>query len=382
MPQVTYRANMLPYVEYDDGSAGFGAPKLANALMGFAQNAYENPYETAKALFYDPIPRSFNEANRSIAPIPEGGEYAPDNMAGFDAAALAPLGSLVTKAASPKLAADGAGALSANGTLKAAENAPAYSAKAYRGVAGDEFNYRDGRVFMSTSPEVASDYALAGGIEHLDDPARVWPTDVSFQNPMIFDAGGASYNKLPYQGEQMHIDLLTAIAKHAGHDGLVVNNVVDPVSYFAEKRPATTIAALKPGTVRSATTGELLFSNPDEAASIPLLARALEAEQPSLAINEFAPGRYNYDLNGTRLQLRNDGPDQATITQLYTVPEQRGQGQAKTLLDLITQFADESGSRLALNVDPGAQSMDYKRLEDLYRAFGFDGSGYMERAPK
>ena len=83
------------------------------------------------------------------------------------------------------------------------------------------------------------------------------PADVQFQNPLVVDAGGREWTGVPFGGGTKATDTLANLARMFGHDGLVVKNVRDSV----EGGPlATTYAALRPGTVKSALTGAPIYS--------------------------------------------------------------------------------------------------------------------------
>lgn len=126
-----------------------------------------------------------------------------------------------------------------------------------------------GRFWSSSSPDVASEYAA-----HATDgiAPRVMPVDMDFKNPLVLTSDGAPHwSAIPFEGKRLATDAIADIAVSRGHDGLVLRNI-DDVGYGALRgQPHTSYAALQPGTVRSATTGEILFSNPLSSAAFGLL---------------------------------------------------------------------------------------------------------------
>jgi hypothetical protein len=95
---------------------------------------------------------------------------------------------------------------------------------------------------------------------------------------MTFDAQGGGWGELNVGGKYMDSDELAALARSRGHDGLIMKNVVDGPDGVGVPQ-ATTYAALRRNTVRSATTGETLFSDTGKP-SIFGAAAATAGEQP------------------------------------------------------------------------------------------------------
>lgn len=94
-----------------------------------------------------------------------------------------------------------------------------------------------------------------------DDPvhgggANVLPVYVSLQSPLVVDAGGRHF-------AEVIPDAVRQLAA-GGHDGLIVENVIDHASE-ALKRPAKIVMALDPGQLKSAigNDGSYDISNPD-----------------------------------------------------------------------------------------------------------------------
>jgi hypothetical protein len=148
-------------------------------------------------------------------------------------------------------------------------------------------------VWGSSSPDVAGTYAGAFdngfGVssDDLTTPfvGAMAPMDLSFENPMRVDAQGRSWNNIPNpSGGAVPVttDTLANIALQRGHDGLVVENVLDRAGGKIGE-PATTYAALKRGTVTSPLTGETLFSDTGQ----PSLVGAAVAGEKAPPISAF-----------------------------------------------------------------------------------------------
>jgi hypothetical protein len=242
--KVGFRASMLPIGNYDDGSIAFpvwpqSAVDAGNALMRF---------------------------HRGEAPRPEDAVLAGLAVAGGGLGHLGLRGS--ARAVSGK-ALEGVEASRPLTSSPVEAGSVPVTARVYRGAAKEEEwppgpGTRQGPFWASDNPEVANHYS---GAAYADDPGvrapSITPADITFQNPMVVEAMGMDWNMLPGYATT---EFAAREALKKGHDGLVVRNVAD------DGQVATTYAALRPGTVRSATTGETLFSNPKEAAPAGLLA--------------------------------------------------------------------------------------------------------------
>jgi hypothetical protein len=151
------------------------------------------------------------------------------------------------------------------------------TARAYRGT-GYPDQDTGPTYFASDNPSIASTYAQG------PNPSVI-PSDITFRNPMVLDAAGGSYDSIPGHGSMFNA---VEAAKQAGNDGLVIRNIVDPMKGY-EGPPATTYAALKPGTVKSATTGETLFSNAPDAAPVGMLAMDVASRMERARAQGFDP---------------------------------------------------------------------------------------------
>lgn len=186
-------------------------------------------------------------------------------------------GGLGSKAVSGRAVEDAAASRPLSSTPVEVGSAPV-SARVYRGAslpeqwpppAGYEDPLRGGKpaFWASDDPNVASAYTRG-------PEGNIAPADVDFRNPLVVDAKGGRWMHVPLPAHAPKwlgstgtttTEHLANWARELGHDGLVVQNVLD------EGPSATTYAALKSGTVKSPLTGETLFSNAPEAAPAGLL---------------------------------------------------------------------------------------------------------------
>jgi hypothetical protein len=260
----TYRSAMLPFATYAN-------PNGSGEHFGFAvPGAIQEPINALMRLFGTPSnPGTFTQ-----------GPDAPGNADDMRTLLFSMYGgnALNPAAAIPK------GGLASGVVREAAESAPI---RAYRGKPDAEQLFPEPQspanrrllmqtgnpeiVWGSSSPDVAGTYA--GIFDHgfgvssddLTTPfvGAMAPMDLSFENPMRVDAQGRSWNNIPNpSGGAVPVttDTLANIALQRGHDGLVVENVLDRAGGKIGE-PATTYAALKRGTVTSPLTGETLFSD-------------------------------------------------------------------------------------------------------------------------
>lgn len=125
----------------------------------------------------------------------------------------------------------------------------------------------------SSAPEVANTYAglrpsgdidniVAHRIERAGGAQAMVAADFNFANPMIVDGKGSRWDRIPFEDIVATSDNLAKIARDRGHDGLVLNNILDSAFGWGDPVPsATSYAALRRGTVTSPLTGETLFSD-------------------------------------------------------------------------------------------------------------------------
>jgi hypothetical protein len=153
-----------------------------------------------------------------------------------------------------------------------------------------------GASFFTSNPEIASGYAAnrsdgfvvrGGGIQEGPFPTReeaeqyrrndfeggrisaagnalVYPVYLSVKNPLVVDAGGAGWNQLVVNGENVTSNDLPRLAKAGGHDGVIVQNVQDNTS-ATDGVVGDVFLTLKATQIKSATGNRGTFdpANPD-----------------------------------------------------------------------------------------------------------------------
>lgn len=175
---------------------------------------------------------------------------------------------------------------------------------AYRGVRHGDMHgpiNANNQYWMTDSPELASAYAMDENLPY-QAPA-VLPVNPDFKNPLTVDAAFAPWDKVPFEGGTMNTNAIAETAAGRGYDGVVFNNVIDaPSDLNPWAKPSSVYAAIKPNTVRSATTGEILYSNADNSASVPAIAGALDmSKEARLArAREMGFDTDNVMYHGTR----------------------------------------------------------------------------------
>lgn len=134
------------------------------------------------------------------------------------------------------------------------------SVRGYHGTRSDFDKFNGPSVFASENPDAASEWAMVANRE--GDGPNVLPLDITASNPYY------AKSLFPDQAERDRI----------------VRADPDVVFYPPSTQHGTTFdthsgrvfEARKPGTVRSATTGETLFANASKESSIPAIASALD----------------------------------------------------------------------------------------------------------
>jgi hypothetical protein len=84
--------------------------------------------------------------------------------------------------------------------------------------------------YFSSSSAVASTYALDDYEASKGDEKLVQAFYVRMCEPLIVDAGGASWHSIEHEGRRFTTESLVAYADRKGHDGLIVRNVEDSVN--------------------------------------------------------------------------------------------------------------------------------------------------------
>lgn len=141
----------------------------------------------------------------------------------------------------------------------------------------------DGAVWSTDNAALAGDYASA---RYPDRPA-VYPLDVSFENPYVVDRSADFRDQ-----RKIFED-----ARQGGHDGIIFKNSDDSISGLTNRGDNTQFAALRPGTIRNALTGDVMYSNASKESALPALANALD-ERPGIIAYHGSPHDFDkFDLS-------------------------------------------------------------------------------------
>lgn len=133
---------------------------------------------------------------------------------------------------------------------------PVVKGRGYRGSNLNTMSFpnRDDGVWASSNPHVASTYADWTG-NH--GAPNVMPLEFKFNKPLVVDALGSRFDKVPFGKSRLSTDEISDIARAVGHDGVVYRNILD--SQYFGTTASDVYHALKRGTTRNAITGELLY---------------------------------------------------------------------------------------------------------------------------
>jgi len=85
-----------------------------------------------------------------------------------------------------------------------------------------------------------------------EDRGRVLPVYVAMKNPLVIDAGGASWKAVPWRGSTVRTNDILLYAKNQGHDGVIIRNVIDQAAGSKTAAPADSIFAFRPEQIKSA----------------------------------------------------------------------------------------------------------------------------------
>lgn len=107
--------------------------------------------------------------------------------------------------------------------------------------------------FFSADPQVASTYALDLDAGRAGDEPVVNAVYLRMENPLVVDAEGAPWMRIPFEGKSTTTDALADVAKRRGHDGVIIRNLEDNVN-DEELPPSDIYITLgKRGQIKSAT---------------------------------------------------------------------------------------------------------------------------------
>lgn len=243
---------------YDKANELFGAYGVDSSVRDMLANGADSvklnnfwdfddyyPNNSSTALFIKD-PSNIRSVNAAFDPARAGenGLLLSDNKPSIMGAALAgaePRGSI----------ASGIAREGATGPLRT-----------YHGTFAGPFDEFNSGPWMSDKPDVAGHYA---GTDMLGESwwpdsgtSRVYPLEIDPKNPYTFSGDIGEHEALRRLGvdPQTFSGTVSDAARDAGHDFLIYENVTQDLG-----PPHNQYRALQPNTVRSATTGETLFSD-------------------------------------------------------------------------------------------------------------------------
>jgi hypothetical protein len=289
-PDIIDRASLLPIGQYEDGS-------LTLAWPGFMKDAWDGGVKSLVGQEGAPV---FDDGGQYVS----GANYTPADTINF--ASAGPISGIAGRAAGaiPRGALGSGGSDMLSGAPKGIR---AYHGSG-RGLSGGRFDPALAHPSAGLgphfgTPEQASNFARARS-EVNGTSGRVYPVDLDIQNPVdlpdlftwyphqiasriehqypehqgvldAVEAAGTALKELhPWQWFETDEGSMTLL--NATRDALrsaMIDRGIDGIRYtnkMAGEGAGTSYMAIKPGTVRSATTGETLFAN-DANASLPSL---------------------------------------------------------------------------------------------------------------
>jgi hypothetical protein len=317
---VAQRHGLLPLATYDNGRTGLAFPGFVAEPVQSFNRLLENGYTPGDT---QGVEDAFNVAGAAML-----GGFAAPKPAGVVGSA--------------------GGSLKGGAALGAIPDTPGI--RAYRGVMTDAPNYGERKeMFASSNPRVADDYASLDG--NFDYGAML-PLDMRFKNPMQVDAKGERWTSIPFDGGTTTTEHLARKARDSGHDGLIVNNVVDAHSARGDI-PATTYAALQRGTVYSPLTGELLFANGGRPGAATGAALGAIPDTPGIRAWHASP--YEFDKPNTSKMGSGEG-FQAFGNGFYTAESPAVSGKDGAYYN---QFKNSHGSAHAYELNIKADPSDF-----------------------
>lgn len=265
------------------------------------------------------------------------------------------------------------------------------SIKAYRGLPEPSDHPDLGTWWGSTDREVANTYALPREIG-----GAVIEGNAQFRNPLTVDAGGSVWDSIPYNGKQVWSDGIAKAARDNGHDGLILNNVVDTADPVAFNQPSTVVAALRRGTVYD-NAGNLLFANSqnsalpgtvirDAARDLPMDTASRMARAKEMGFDTSVPWYHGTtaDINAFSTTSRGDTTlaDSARKASFFTsdpvtASEYASLGSGRDVISLEKRQAAAEKAGDLQTVDRIEQQLEAMQLDPNGH---FPGKGYAEGA--
>lgn len=220
------------------------------------------------------------------------------------------------------------------------------SVRGYHGTRSEFDKFNGPSVFASENPDAASEWAMVANRE--GGGPNVLPLDITASNPYY------AKSLFPDQAERDRI----------------VRADPDVVFYPPSTQHGTTFdthsgrvfEARKPGTVRSATTGETLFSNASKEGAIPAIASALEQKgaRPEPSANALSS-----ELSGTGFYPLSGGAETGTYLAFDDLP---GNAPSPKQQQVRTSLFSNSDSRPALLASAlGQEQIDPERIKTAIR---------------
>ena len=291
---VTDRAGLFPLATYANGQTGIAWP-------GIIATPFEKMAQVLRGEITPGTPE-FNEA-------------------GFDIAGAAMVGGLA--AARPR------GSLGMSGRPTEPQGI-----RAFRGQPDDaSLGKSYGAVWATNNADLADVYAMTKTATNTNGERwaenlrpRVMPVELKFKNPLSVGGDNIStWDNISHNGMNFTTDQLAAYAKAQGHDGLIVNNVIDG----ARSIPQTSYAALERGTVYSPLTGALLYANARPGAA---LGAGLSGASERQGIRAYHGTPHDFD----KFDMSKIGTGEGAQAYGYGLYFAENEGVAKQYRDRIT----------------------------------------------
>ena len=254
----------------------------------------------------------------------------------------------------------------------------------YRGAPDTQSAFRGPAVWASSDRGVANTYATLA-----DEAPHVSPVEMRFKNPQVVDAQGASYRDVPYDGRTLGTDQIARLARNEGHDGVVFNNIRDNITGSGD--PATSYAALQPGTVYSPLTGELLYANGGRQGAAIGAAVNTAGERSALDMSHAARMQrardMGFDTDRTWYRGGKTGRDElkpvASDVETPAIWFSNSPDRASEFATLRAHYGNMADLKADYNpsVTPAYTRGNYKTIEGLFQAPNFERMGQqMEKA--
>jgi hypothetical protein len=195
----------------------------------------------------------------------------------------------------------------------------------------EDFSTFERRTSTTKAYYFAADPAMASEYTNGQEGGNVLPVYLSLRNPMVIDAKGAAFASIQAEdGTRTNERALVKRAQAAGHDGLILRNVLDGAGPHGESVPTDVFVAFRPEQIKSAIGNRGTFdpfdsdirhargatANPQQQAQPAQPAQpATSPWRDATGRLQFAPGAWLYDKLGAaagpllaKLQLKAADP--------------------------------------------------------------------------